>query len=158
MRVRVDEPEVERNRNLRWRGITLDSFDGRLEKIRQDQANLRAASGLYTTRNHRGLGATHTQTFFIEPTNTPVLFVAPRAVAIQGSFLFINQDDDDGLTAFGRSQSRVSYRRTPIRSSRRRCLRADFTATRATKLALEGTDHEVFTNADDLVRALKSRR
>ena len=29
MRVRVDEPRVERNRNLRWRGVALERFDGR---------------------------------------------------------------------------------------------------------------------------------
>jgi transglutaminase-like putative cysteine protease len=112
MRVRVDEPAVERNRNLRWRGVALDSFDGLTWK-RSDKPNESFSGGergfiqLGTTE---GLERLTTQTFFIEPTSTPVLFVAPRAVALQGSFPSVSRGKDDALTAFGRSQGRISYR------------------------------------------------
>ena len=112
MRVRVDEPDVERNRNLRWRGVALDSFDGLTWK-RSDRPNESFSGG---ERGFIQLGTTEdlerltTQTFFIEPTNMPVLFVAPRAVALQGSFPSVSRGKDDALTAFGRSQGRISYR------------------------------------------------
>src|SRR5207237_6413898 len=51
-----------------------------------------------------------TQAFFIEPMDTPVLFIAPRAIAVQGALPFVRRDSEGGLTSRAHPQERISYR------------------------------------------------
>jgi transglutaminase-like putative cysteine protease len=113
MRVRVDDAQAERNRSLRWRGIALDEFNGR------GWRKSRAASQLLQSSNERGFfqfgttGGLHrltTQTFFLEPIDTPVLFAAPRAVAVQGSLPFIYFDREGGLQTRPHNEERITYK------------------------------------------------
>jgi transglutaminase-like putative cysteine protease len=109
MRVRVEGPSPERG--LRWRGIALDRFDGR------EWAQTSDASAAYQTfdGNIFRLGTTEditrltTQTFFVEPIDTPVIFAAPRAVALQGAFPFVRRDRDDGLATRQHPLERITY-------------------------------------------------
>jgi transglutaminase-like putative cysteine protease len=50
-----------------------------------------------------------TQTFFVEPVDTPVLFAAPRAVALQGALSYVRRDAQDGLASRPHTQERVTY-------------------------------------------------
>jgi protein-glutamine gamma-glutamyltransferase len=113
MRVRVDDVQAERNRSLRWRGVALDEFNGR------GWRKSRAAGQLVQANNDRGFfqfgttGGLHrltTQTFFLEPIDTPVLFAAPRAVALQGSLPFIYFDREGGLQTRPHNEERISYK------------------------------------------------
>jgi transglutaminase-like putative cysteine protease len=113
MRVRVDDAQAERNRSLRWRGVALDEFNGR------GWRKSRAASQLLQANNERGFyqfgttGGLHhltTQTFFLEPIDTPVLFAAPRAVAVQGTLPFIYFDREGGLQTRPHNEERISYK------------------------------------------------
>src|SRR5579885_750528 len=109
MRVRVEGPTPARG--LRWRGIALDRFDGREWSQTSD------ASAAYQTYdgNIFRLGTTEditrltTQTFFVEPIDTPVIFAAPRAVALQGAFPFVRRDRDDGLATRQHPLERITY-------------------------------------------------
>jgi transglutaminase-like putative cysteine protease len=111
MRVRV-EGEAKGRGPLLWRGIALDHFDGhRWERtspegklVRSDERSL---FGFGTTEDLRRLTK---QTFFIEPIDTPVLFAAPRAVAVQGTLPYLRRDADDGLSSRLHLEERVSYR------------------------------------------------
>ncbi len=113
MRVRVEDAQSERHRNLRWRGVALDYFDGRHWR------RSRGGGALIYPSNERGLfqlGTTEdlqrltTQTFFVEPVDTPVLFAAPRVVALQAGFSNIQRDTEGSLSGVRHEQGRISYR------------------------------------------------
>jgi transglutaminase-like putative cysteine protease len=112
MRVRVEGPQSARRQDLRWRGVALDSFSGRGWQRSSGESWTLAG----TERNFFRLGTTEdlsrltVQTFFVEPIDTPVLFVAPRAVAVQGALPFIKKDSGDGLVSRMHAQERISYR------------------------------------------------
>lgn len=112
MRVRVEGPGATREGNLRWRGVALDRFDGRSWSQSQGVARSRVEDerGLFKLGTTEDLGRLTTQTFFVEPIDTPALFAAPRAVAIQGALDFVRQDTEGGITSRPHPLERVTYR------------------------------------------------
>ncbi|HKP71484.1 MAG TPA: DUF3488 and transglutaminase-like domain-containing protein [Pyrinomonadaceae bacterium] len=112
MRVRVEDPLAARHQTLRWRGVALDEFDGRAWRRTSREAEYRRGNerNLFQFGTTESLERLTTQTFFVEPVDTPVLFIAPRAVAIQAALPYIGVDGEDGLTTRDHSQERISYR------------------------------------------------
>ena len=111
MRVRVDDPEPPQG--LRWRGVALDEFTGKgwrksTEARRADAANERA--GFFQVGTTEALHRLTTQTFFLEPLETPVLFGAPRVVAIQGDLPFVRVDPEGGLQSRRHDFERLMYK------------------------------------------------
>ena len=113
MRVRVEDQDAAAHRqNLRWRGVALDQFTGRAWSRTPGGAEAVPAR----ERNFYPLGTTEhlsrltAQTFFLEPIDTPVLFAAPRAVAVQGALPFVRRDREGALTTAMHPQERLSYR------------------------------------------------
>jgi transglutaminase-like putative cysteine protease len=110
MHVRVEAPARAAGRPLRWRGIALDRFDGRHWSQSDPTVNYPDFDG-----NLLKLGTTEditrltTQTFFVEPIDTPVVFAAPRALALQGAFPYVGRDRDDGLSTRAHPAERVTY-------------------------------------------------
>ncbi|MDQ3819805.1 MAG: DUF3488 and transglutaminase-like domain-containing protein [Acidobacteriota bacterium] len=113
MRVRVEDSQTARSRPLRWRGVALDYFDGRGwqrtsgRSSWEQQGNERGFFQLGTTE---GLQRLTLQTFFIEAIDTPVLFAAPRVVAVQGALPFLRRDAEGALTTRAHYQERISYK------------------------------------------------
>lgn len=112
MRVRVDDPEVERHRSLRWRGVALDRFNGRSWTRSANESRMIFADEreLFQFGTTEHLNRLTTQTFFLEPIDTPVLFAAPRAVALQGSLPVVRRDAEGALTTRLHPQERLTYR------------------------------------------------
>jgi transglutaminase-like putative cysteine protease len=112
MRVRVDEPRAERNQNLRWRGVALDRFNGRAwtRSTNENRVIFPADRDLFQLGTTEHLNRLTTQTFFLEPIDTPVLFVASRAVAVQGSLPVVRRDGEGALTTRLHPQERLTYR------------------------------------------------
>src|SRR5207253_4619808 len=87
MHVRIESGNAASNAGLRWRGVALDEFTGRAWKKSavaahfEDRKDDRGVFKLGTTEDAGRLTA---QTFFLEPVDTPVLFGAPRILAVQG--------------------------------------------------------------------------
>ncbi|HYE13697.1 MAG TPA: DUF3488 and transglutaminase-like domain-containing protein [Pyrinomonadaceae bacterium] len=110
MRVRVEGPGA--SQNLRWRGVALDHFDGKRWTQTPARAETKPAySGdLVRLGTTEDLGRLTTQTFFLEAIDTPVLFAAPRAVAVQGPLPYVRRDGDDGLSSRPHDQERLTYR------------------------------------------------
>ncbi len=111
MRVRVDSggrmPSM-----LRWRGTAFDNFDGR-EWTRTVAGNRIASSprtDFFDLGATRGAGRLTGQTVILEPLDTPVLFAAPRAVAIEGSLPYVSVDSEDGLISRAHTSERIVYR------------------------------------------------
>jgi transglutaminase-like putative cysteine protease len=111
MRVRVEGPTAARAAGLRWRGVALDRFDGRHWFQSSDSRPTYPPneSDLFRLGTTDDLSRLTTETFFVEPIDTPVLFAAPRAVAVQGAFPYVRRDRDDALTARPHPQERITY-------------------------------------------------
>ncbi len=87
MRVRVEDPQAARHQTLRWRGVALDEFSGRAWRRSSKEIEYRRANdrNLFQFGTTGSLENLTTQTFFVEPIDTPVLFIASRPVAIQAA-------------------------------------------------------------------------
>ena len=111
MHVRVDSLGSGRASDLRWRGVALDEFTGTTWKRSTTAGRVQPRdreSGFFklgTTENR--LTA---QTFIIEPVDTPVVFAAPRAVALQAELRTINVDSEGSVQAGFHTDRRLVYR------------------------------------------------
>lgn len=112
MRVKVEHPQAARHQKLRWRGVALDSFDGRRWKrsTQIGSPKSRSEQGLFQLGTTESLDRLTTQTFFVEPLDTPVLFAAPRVIALHSTLPYIRQDKEDGLSTRQHSAERIMYR------------------------------------------------
>ena len=110
MRVRVDNPEPPQG--LRWRGVALDELpvevgrNRRTPAVRHKQMNAEVSFRSAPEALHR----LTTQTFFVEPLESAVLFGAPRIVAIQGDLPFVRVDAEDGLQSRRHDFERIMYK------------------------------------------------
>jgi protein-glutamine gamma-glutamyltransferase len=110
MRVRVRFLDGGGVRRLRWRGVTLDRYDGRnwgfsggrRPAIRRTERAYSVDSGLPTT------GVTE-QRVFLEPLDVSTVFVAPRPIFVTGLSTLI-RDDGDGLWTSPHPGSKIEYR------------------------------------------------
>src|SRR5205085_2801231 len=111
MRVRVEGPGAGTGQSLRWRGVALDNFDGRRwSQTSESNSTYQTYDGnLFRLGTTEDLGRLTTQTFFIEPVDTPVIFAAPRAVALQGALPYVRRDRDDGLASRPHPFERITY-------------------------------------------------
>ena len=114
MRVRVEESQAkERARGLRWRGVALDQFDGqRWQKSRTANLDLEpnGDKGFFQLGTTEGLHRLTTQTFFVEPIDTAVLFAAPRVVALQAALPYVRVDKEGALSSQPHTQDRLTYK------------------------------------------------
>jgi transglutaminase-like putative cysteine protease len=111
MRVRVEDTQGPRD--LRWRGVALDEFTGRAWKksvqARQlDVVNERG--GLFQFGTTESINRLTTQTFFLEPLDSPVLFAAPRVVAVQGDLPFVRVDEEGAVQSRRHDFERIMYK------------------------------------------------
>ncbi|MCP9496564.1 MAG: DUF3488 and transglutaminase-like domain-containing protein [Pyrinomonadaceae bacterium MAG19_C2-C3] len=112
MRVRVDNAPVEINGRLRWRGTAFDFFDGREWKRSNLDSNEATAvdDKLFRIGTTRDVKRLVRQTFYVEPTDTPVLFAASRLVAIEGELPFVVMDAEGGAQSASHLGQTLSYR------------------------------------------------
>ncbi|MFL6229623.1 MAG: DUF3488 and DUF4129 domain-containing transglutaminase family protein [Pyrinomonadaceae bacterium] len=98
MHVRVEDPTAARNLYLRWRGVALDEFDGRTWRRAPAVKDFvdRKGSTFQFAPAPNELERLTKQTFFVEPVDTPVLFVAPRGVAVQGALPYVGRIGEEG--------------------------------------------------------------
>jgi transglutaminase-like putative cysteine protease len=110
MRIRVEAPARGVGRPLRWRGVALDHFDGRNWLQSDAPTSYPDFDGnLFKLGTTEDITRLTTQTFFVEPIDTPVIFAAPRALALQGAFPYVKRDSEDGLVSRAHPLERVTY-------------------------------------------------
>ncbi|MDT4969018.1 MAG: protein-glutamine gamma-glutamyltransferase [Acidobacteriota bacterium] len=113
MRVRIEEGRPDVRRVLRWRGVGLDYFSGRGWKKTLAAPSFEEpgnSSGFFRLGTTEGAERLTTQTFYLEAIDTPVLFAAPRVIAVQGGIPYLRQDAEDALTSRPHYQDRISYK------------------------------------------------
>jgi transglutaminase-like putative cysteine protease len=111
MRVRVEDSPGQRE--LRWRGVALDEFTGigwkKSTQARQ-LATVNERGGLFQFGTTEAIHHLTTQTFFLEPLESPVLFAAPRVVAVQGDLPFVRVDGEDSVQSRRHDFERIMYK------------------------------------------------
>ncbi len=113
MRVRVESDQGGRLRDVKWRGIALDEFTGRGWKKSQEA---RSSEQKLSDRGFFRLGTTEapelltTQTVFLEPIDSAVLFAAPRAVAVQGDLPYVRVDPEGSIQSRPHDLDRIIYK------------------------------------------------
>ena len=112
MRVRLDGTRPDELGDIRWRGIALDTFEHQYwRKSRPGTIDRLAKSDrdLIQVASPRGRERLVLQTIYLEPLNSEVMFVLPRAVGVQGPMTHVVRDADESLRFPSRGE-RVSYR------------------------------------------------
>lgn len=151
MHVRVEDRNVAPAAGLRWRGVALDQFTGRgwiksgAASRFEDKTDERGFFKLGTTEDVQRLAA---QTFFLEPIDTPVLFGAPRVVAVQGQLPFVRIDAEGAIQTRPHDQERIAYKvYSDVSSPSASVLRADrleyFVASERYRQLPENTDPRI---------------
>src|SRR5205807_5656203 len=113
MHVRVENANCAPRTGLRWRGVALDTFTGVAGKKSavaasfEDEKDDRGFFKLGTTEDRGNLTA---QTFYLEPVDTPVLFGAPRILAVQGKLPFVRVDSEGSIQTRPHDQEKVVYK------------------------------------------------
>ena len=111
MRIRLDDSLL--GRDLRWRGVALDEFTGRGWKksieARKSEQKI-SDHGFFQLGTTEPLHRLTTQTVFLEPLETPVLFAASRAIVIQGDFPFLRVDAEASVQSRRHEFDRVIYK------------------------------------------------
>ena len=112
MRVRLEGAPAAPNQTLRWRGVAFNNYDGRRWRRPSNEHELKVGNerGFFQFGTTESLDRLTTQTFFVEPIDTPVLFAAPRAVALHGAFPFVRRDAEGALSTRDHRLERISYR------------------------------------------------
>lgn len=127
MRVRVEDKDAIQG-TVRWRGIALDTFDNkawRRSKAAMREVRERGDRDVIQVDHLTGREGLVRQTFYLEPLDSPVLFVLPRAVGVQGNFPILFKDVH-GSISFQRTGERASYKvLSDIDVPRAETLRAD---------------------------------
>ncbi len=113
MHVRIEEGARPQSGLLRWRGVALDEYTGRGWKKSADSRRAKQESsdrGFFQLGTTESLPRLTTQTFFVEPLDTPVLFAAPRVVAVQGAFPYLRVDAETSMQSRRHEFDRIIYK------------------------------------------------
>ena len=111
MRVRLENAEPPRG--LRWRGVALDEFTGTSWKKSPDARRpgpVNERAGFFQLGTTEALHRLTTQTFFVEPLESPVLFAAPRVVAVQGDLPYVRVDAEGSIQSRRHDFERLMYK------------------------------------------------
>jgi transglutaminase-like putative cysteine protease len=132
MRVRLEDYNVLNVSELKWRGVALDEFNGNswrksaTARLLQPKVSERGLFKLGTTNAPQALV---TQTVFLEPMNSPVLFAAPRVLAVQptqGDMPSLRVDGEGSLQTRHHDFDRLIYKAfSDVRQPDVQRLRAD---------------------------------
>lgn len=113
MRVRVEKPDGIKIKDLRWRGVALDSFEAQIWRKSRFQYNepfVKTERDIFIVDSAKDTNQIITQTIYLEPIDSPVLFTLARPVALQGNFTVVNKDAEGSLSTSRANMGRVSYK------------------------------------------------
>jgi transglutaminase-like putative cysteine protease len=112
MRVHLpDEVQPELLPNLRWRGVVLDTFDGKAWSVRHPRQTrlVRPNAGGFEVGLLRGTGRFLRQEVFLEPITSEVVFAAPRVLRMTMATNALLAMDDMGTVSVPSTGVRLRY-------------------------------------------------
>jgi transglutaminase-like putative cysteine protease len=112
MRVRVDGTDPAQLDDIRWRGIALDRFDNqswRKSKPGYSDQMRKGDREFIQVDTARGRDRLVLQTVYLEPINSPVMFMLPRGVGVQTGMPYLLRDSQGALSFMSKGE-RISYR------------------------------------------------
>ena len=97
MRARLENIKQNNLNTTRWRGITLDTFDNQIwSKSFERQKVINQESDVFRIGYAQNAESIVTQTIYLEPFDSKVLFALPRPIAVQeGTFQKVYQDSSE---------------------------------------------------------------
>ena len=113
MRVRIDEADRYKVQNIKWRGVALDFFDNhgwRKTRTNFNETFTKTERDFFQVSNASNANNLVTQTIYLEPLDTPVLFSLARPVAFQGSFQLLTKDPEGAISVSRNGGERFSYK------------------------------------------------
>ncbi len=113
MRVKIENPDDTQIDYFRWRGVALDSFDNlswKKSKVQFSEPTVRNDKDVFMLDNPKETSVRITQTIYLEPLDTPILFTLPRPLALQGNFQIVNRDSEGAISAFRSNWGRINYK------------------------------------------------
>lgn len=113
MHVRIDRLSALPRTGLRWRGVALDQFTGKVWKKSRTAERIAERdneTGLFKLGTTEDVRRLTEQTFIIEPVDTPTLFGAPRVLGVQGELPLLRVDSEGGLQTRSHDSERVAYK------------------------------------------------
>lgn len=114
MRVKIEKADGGEVRNIRWRGVALDSFNNQIwykSKPQYIEPFVKTPErDFFIVDNTPDKNNLVTQTVYLEPLETPILFAMARPVALEGNFQIINKDLEGSLLAPRANPGRISYK------------------------------------------------
>lgn len=99
--------------SLRWRGVALDEYTGHGWRKSAEARRINPKTsykGFFQLGPAEPGSRLSTQTFFLEPMGSSVLFAAPRLVAVQGDFPELQVDAEGSMQIRGHEYERVIYK------------------------------------------------
>lgn len=110
MRVRVRFPRGLGARVLRWRGVTLDRYDGRKWVQSGTRSQLaRKAENFFAVARPASESEVADQEIFLEPLNISTVFAAPTPIFVVG-LAGLMRDEGDGLWTIPHPGDKLVYR------------------------------------------------
>lgn len=113
MRVRIDEADKHKVQSIRWRGVALDFFDNygwRKTRLNFNEPFVKTERDFFQVGTASNANNLVTQTVYLEPLDTPILFSLSRAVAFQGSFQLLTKDAEGSISVSRSGGERFSYK------------------------------------------------
>jgi transglutaminase-like putative cysteine protease len=109
MRVRVSHSAGETPHPLRWRGVTLDYYDGQSwSQSQHERTRIRRVGDGFKVDDRVWMRGFTEQRFFLEPLDIRVLFAAPRPVIVSGP-RELERDAGGGLWSEDHSYFKFDY-------------------------------------------------
>ncbi len=113
MRASVDKKNSENLIGLRWRGVALDNFDNKTwskSKGGYGESYVKGERDFFLVDYPSGKENLTVQTIYLEPIDTPVLFVLSVPAAIQGNFQALKKDSEAAINFSRNGFERLSYK------------------------------------------------
>lgn len=113
MRARVEKSNGKPLNPVKWRGVALDNFDNK--KWVKSDANLKEPpikneGDFFLLDYAKNKDDLTIQTVYLEPIETPVLFIIAQPIAVQGNFQFLRKDSEGSVTFQRSGADRLSYK------------------------------------------------
>ena len=166
MRVRLEGSTGRIPKGLRWRGVALDEFTGRgwrkSAESRRPIVDPTGERGFFQVGSTASLEHLTTQTIFLEPIESNVLFALPQPVAIQGDFSVLRVDAERSIQSRRPQFDRIIYKAlSDTTEPPPEILREDYQrypAVYTRYLRLPGTlDERIFRQASFIVESSGAR-